>query len=350
MLTNSSVTKVAPSYPPDRICAGPVRVATLPLFDPRPSLGRGQHDAIGDSARPHHDRLLTDAIACAVGVTPSNLVKRHTAAWDGLAAEVVQATRRDSIEFHYRGPRHLLAVYEQGERVAGETLVEGLPRSALRVVKRKLTFVPAGNEFVERHEQRVLTRVTFFYIDPAKLPIDPDAGFPDTSLAPRLFFEDATLWETALKLVRLVESGGSDNQLYFEALGVVLAHELVRLSTGVRRNETPMRGGLAPWQQRIVTAYIEEHLAEQISLATLAALVRLSPFHFSRAFKQSFGVPPIRYHGNRRIEQAKILLTKPHPSVTDIGLTVGFSETSSFTSAFRKTTGLTPTAYHRSLA
>jgi AraC family transcriptional regulator len=42
-------------------------------------------------------------------------------------------------------------------------------------------------------------------------------------------------------------------------------------------------------------------------------------------------------------------LAKPTPSVTDIGLTVGFSETSSFSAAFRKATGLTPTAYHRSL-
>ena len=53
---------------------------------------------------------------------------------------------------------------------------------------------------------------------------------------------------------------------------------------------------------------------------------------------------------NRRIELAKTLLAAPDASVTDVGLAVGFSETSSFTSSFRKTTGLTPTAYRRSLA
>jgi AraC family transcriptional regulator len=78
-------------------------------------------------------------------------------------------------------------------------------------------------------------------------------------------------------------------------------------------------------------------------------LVRLSPFYFCRAFKQSFGIPPHRFHTSRRIERAKALLAKPAPSVTDIGLTVGFSETSSFTAAFRKATGFTPTSYHRSL-
>jgi AraC family transcriptional regulator len=98
------------------------------------------------------------------------------------------------------------------------------------------------------------------------------------------------------------------------------------------------------------TAYIEEHLAEHIPLAAIAQLVRLSPYYFCRAFKQSFGLPPHRYHNRRRIELAKALLAKPASTVTDVGLAVGFSETSSFTAAFRKATGLTPTAYRRSLA
>ena len=102
--------------------------------------------------------------------------------------------------------------------------------------------------------------------------------------------------------------------------------------------------------QRIATAYIEEHLSESVPLAQLAGLASLSSYHFCRAFKQSFGLPPHRYHTSRRIERAKALLSKPVFSVTDIGLTLGFSETSSFTAAFRKATGLTPTAYHRSLA
>jgi len=61
-------------------------------------------------------------------------------------------------------------------------------------------------------------------------------------------------------------------------------------------------------------------------------------------------LPPHRYHGSRRIEHAKILLANLTSSVTEIGLTVGFSETSSFSAAFRKATGLTPSAYRRGLA
>jgi AraC family transcriptional regulator len=67
-------------------------------------------------------------------------------------------------------------------------------------------------------------------------------------------------------------------------------------------------------------------------------------------FKQSFETPPHRYITNRRIERAKSLLTACNLSVTEIALDVGFSESSSFTSAFRKVTGETPTGYRRRVA
>jgi AraC family transcriptional regulator len=101
------------------------------------------------------------------------------------------------------------------------------------------------------------------------------------------------------------------------------------------------------WQQKRVVDFIEEHLADEISLAALAELVELSLFHFARAFTQSFGVPPHRYHMARRIDRARILLQKQALSVTEIGIQIGFRETSSFTRAFRKVTGLTPTEFRR---
>jgi AraC family transcriptional regulator len=110
------------------------------------------------------------------------------------------------------------------------------------------------------------------------------------------------------------------------------------------------RGGLPRWQQKKLMQYIEEHLADEVSLLSLAQLAQLSPYHFSRAFKQSFGMPPHQYLTSRRIERAKTLLAERKLSVTEIGFDVGFSETSSFTAAFRKHTGETPTDYRRSLA
>jgi AraC family transcriptional regulator len=282
-----------------------------------------------------------------VQIAPRDLVKRRSVTFRGMTAEIVQVTRREKIEYRYRGHLHMLVVYEQGVRRDGVTFVEGLSRSNLRDFRKKLTFVPAGHEYRECQDLQTLSRVAFFYFDPAKMPVMSETGAVD--LAPRLYFENASLWDSALKLTNVIESASADNRLYLEALGTVLAHELARLDPGTTHVQGFIRGGLAAWQQRIVTDYIEEHLADQVSLATLAQLVRLSPYHFCRAFKQSFGIPPHRYHTSRRIERAKTLLAKPAPSVTDIGLTVGFSQTSSFTAAFRRTTGFTPTGYHRSL-
>src|SRR5882757_1318286 len=319
----------------------------LPPMDLRPRLSNRHYEPAGRAAVARHDRPEADMVNATVEISPPDIVRRRIVDWDGMKAEIVQATRREEIEYRFRAPFHLLAVCEQGVRDDGDTFVEGLPRSSLRDLKKKLTFVPAGHEYHDWQKPRILSRVVYFYFDPAKMPVHSESDF--AGLAPRLHFEDAALLDTALKLTTLIESAGADNRLYLEALGVVLAHELARLDSGTPRVQAPIRGGLAAWQQRVVTTYIEQHLAEQISLATLAQLVRLSPYYFCRAFKQSFGIPPHRFHTSRRIEHAKALLAKPAPSVTDIGLTIGFSETSSFTAAFRKATGFTPTGYHRSL-
>jgi len=110
------------------------------------------------------------------------------------------------------------------------------------------------------------------------------------------------------------------------------------------------RNGLTSWQQRRVAAFFEENLGRRITIAAAAALVRLSPFHFARVFKLSFGISPYRYHTAQRIEKAKRLLAGSDHSVTEIALSVGFAETSAFTNAFRRMTGLSPTQYRRSSA
>ena len=157
---------------------------------------------------------------------------------------------------------------------------------------------------------------------------------------------DTTVWDTALKLKAEVGNSDPSSRHYAEALSVVLMHELTRLEH-TRSGARPLRGGLPLRQQKRVVEFIEAHLAEEISLAALAALVDLSLYHFARAFKQSFGVPPHRYHMARRMDRAKSLLQGPALPVTQIGVQIGFRETSSFTRAFRKATGLTPTEYRR---
>jgi AraC family transcriptional regulator len=285
----------------------------------------------------------------AVGFSPPDIVNRRMATWRGAAAEAIQITRRERFEHWARAPYHLLIATERAERRDGETILEGLPRSTLRDFSRKLIFIPAGRSFHGWSDPRALSRMVHVYIDPNGALGHPELRFNEIDFQPRLFFDDSALWQTAQKLKAQMERPGSVDQLYAEALILVLKHELMRLNDGIARPLPKLRGGLANWQKNRVAQYIDDYLAEQISITTLAGLAQLSPYHFSRAFKQSFGMPPHRYHKSRRIERAKALLARHELSVTEIALEVGFDETSSFSAAFRKLTGDTPTGYRRSL-
>jgi AraC family transcriptional regulator len=284
-----------------------------------------------------------------VSFTPENVIRRQSASWRGFTAEIIQAVENKPFEYGFLSSSHLLIATERAERFDGETSIGTVLRSNRREFNRKLTFVPAGCRYYGWTNPRVLTRTTYFYIDPAAPLFAPDSRLSEVTLEPRLFFEDAALWETTRKLKVLIEGMDADEG-YAQALGAVLAHELVRLNAGRSAKTPATRGGLASWQKRLVEEYINAHLTETIPLEDLARVARLSPFHFARAFKQSFGLPPHRYHMHRRIEQAKALLATPQATVTEVGVRLGFSDTSTFSVAFRRLTGSTPGAYRRSVA
>ena len=283
-----------------------------------------------------------------VEVQPADLATRSTVSCRGIRVDLMHAPKPGKISFAYRGQSHLLVAYERGARRDGETCLEGLPRSRRRDLTRMLTLVPAGRTYHEWHDLRSPVRCTFFLFNPAILQAYPSLA-NGMLLTPRMFFEDATLWGTILKLRGLIETPTFENRLYLESLVTVLVHELAHLDRGADRSKLEIRGGLAAWQQRAVTSYIDQHLGEQIPLATLAQLARLSPYHFCRTFKQSFGTSPHRYHTRLRIERAKALLETHSLSVTEIGMSLGFSDASAFTAAFRKVTGFTPRSYHRTV-
>jgi AraC family transcriptional regulator len=101
---------------------------------------------------------------------------------------------------------------------------------------------------------------------------------------------------------------------------------------------------LAPKFRR-VTEYIQQHLDKELSLAELAAVVYMSPYHFARLFKCSAGVPPHRFVVQQRIARACAILATPEPSIAQISRMVGFRSPSHFTTVFRRVTGITPKGY-----
>jgi AraC family transcriptional regulator len=107
------------------------------------------------------------------------------------------------------------------------------------------------------------------------------------------------------------------------------------------------RGGLAPWQARRAEAMIEKRLGEKLSVGTLAEAVRLSPGHFRRAFRHTFGIAPHGYILRRRIHRAKELMQTTSDALADIALACGLADQSHFSTAFRRIEGETPNAWRR---
>jgi AraC family transcriptional regulator len=106
-------------------------------------------------------------------------------------------------------------------------------------------------------------------------------------------------------------------------------------------------GGLAGWQIARVRAFIDENLHTTIRTRHLSAIARLSTWHFSRSFKQAFGESPHAYVTRRRLERACHLMMTSSASLTEIALTVGFSDQSHLSSRFRQVFGQSPSSWRR---
>ena len=107
------------------------------------------------------------------------------------------------------------------------------------------------------------------------------------------------------------------------------------------------RGGLVAWQTVRVRAYIDSHLHLTIHIRDLSAIARLSPAHFSRKFKSAFGESPHAYVVRRRLEKACYLMMTSAASLSEIALSVGFSDQAHLCRLFRQASGQTPTSWRR---
>jgi AraC-like DNA-binding protein len=110
------------------------------------------------------------------------------------------------------------------------------------------------------------------------------------------------------------------------------------------------RGGLAAWQIHRVRAYIDSNLHRSIHIRDLSAVARRSPAHFSRKFKLAVGESPHAYVVRRRLERACYLMMTSVASLSEIALSVGFSDQAHLCRLFRQAFGQSPANWRRERA
>jgi len=106
-------------------------------------------------------------------------------------------------------------------------------------------------------------------------------------------------------------------------------------------------GCLALWQARRVVVHIDTNLGDRLDRATLANVANLSPSHFCRAFKRTFGVSVHRYVMHRRIERAQHLMLATSEALSSIAISCGMTDQSHLTRWFQRVVGVPPAAWRR---
>ena len=96
--------------------------------------------------------------------------------------------------------------------------------------------------------------------------------------------------------------------------------------------------------------FADRHYAQPLSLNEIAGVAGLSKYHFLRLFRATYGITPMEYVSQRRIERAQDLLRTTNLTVTEVCFTVGFSSLGSFSSRFRRLVGESASGFQRRYA
>ena len=151
---------------------------------------------------------------------------------------------------------------------------------------------------------------------------------------------DPTLHHIAMALQAGVQTGDAVDRMYGEALSTALAVRLLRKYGAAVPG--PKSGGLP--REKLVRAveYIQDQLNADLTVSRIAQAVYMSPYHFSRLFKESTGQSPYQYVVEARARKAKELLATGKFTISEAAYHVGFVDQSHLTRHFKRVFGLPP--------
>ena len=258
-----------------------------------------------------------------------------TRSWGSISADVVSRTV-DTVA--WRSDYHRVAVALTAHR--GTAHVDGGFAQSARFSPGELSFTSAGVSI-----RTIFPPVRMIYT--LQSPETYDTIISEMVRGGIVHFEtrypicDPLASQMVSTLAHETKSRLLDNVLA-DALNTVMAVRMVRHFVDPSKFAPAPSNGLSRERLQRVRDYIEAHLDGRLSLADLAAVACLSPYHFSRSFKLALGVGPQRYVMQRRLERAKTLMRRTNQPLAWIAQEAGFADQSHLTSVFRRENGVTP--------
>ncbi|HMI51132.1 MAG TPA: AraC family transcriptional regulator [Candidatus Saccharimonadales bacterium] len=147
-----------------------------------------------------------------------------------------------------------------------------------------------------------------------------------------------------------MEADYPSGSLYVDSLAVSIASRLIHGHSSIARRAKERTGGLSGQKLKQVLSFIDENLAETISLPQIAAIAGISVSHLKPVFRASVGIPVHQYVIRRRIERAKTLLAQGKLPIAEIALASGFSHQSHLARHMRRLTGISPVELRQKIA
>jgi len=161
--------------------------------------------------------------------------------------------------------------------------------------------------------------------------------FPSTPSSP-----DPLVATMVQALARAVRNGAPE--IYAESAAHFLAHHLLLSHANASMAQSALRTSEAARLARI-DEYLHSHLADVVTLSALARVAKCSTFRLIRICNQHWGETPFRRLTRLRMERAKVMLLHSDASVIEISHECGYSNPAHFSTAFRRNSGMAPSAY-----
>jgi len=175
-------------------------------------------------------------------------------------------------------------------------------------------------------------------------------GWSRAEMQACLDLRSAPIRDAMQRLAREALSPGFAGALLTESLGGLMLVDLARVFARLRLRPEPQRGGLAPWQLRRLREALQERDGPAPGLTELAGIAGISPRHLTRAFRQATGRTMSDYVQEARLDRARSLLAGSDAPLKEIASRLGFATLGSFSTAFRRVAGETPTGFRRRAA